>query len=262
MSDISTTLTDVDELIPAGAEVTWNRLIRSVSQIGASILPISQTIAILYAKGKLTPEVAKAYVNWVNAADKVLNHLADIIEQSPILRGSIDAVATQGNASSGLASMLNGVARPSDELIALLRGPLPVMGPRALQGLEGVAQNIARYVGPAWKRFMELMSNRGVVVVGATAVAASAAKDVIGTDIDLEEQRATLLQQIQSRLIASGVDPDKALEMALRVLGQTKTGTDTPLLWLAGGAAGLGLLLFWMKRQGVTVIVPNRGEKT
>lgn len=260
MTTAATALQDID--LAAGEE-TWRRLITAVAAIGSAIGPISQTIALLHAKGKLTPAVSEAYVAWMQSADGVLKDLANIIEQNPNLRAAIDAAGTPPQALQGLRGMLGNVVRPSDEVIALLKAPLPIMGPRALAGLDQVqiAQGIARFSGAAWKKLLELLSNRGVVTVGSVAVAADTVRDVVGTDIDLEAQRAKLVQELQNKLVASGIDPDEAYNQALRIMGMTKTGTSAPIYWLVGGAAGLGLLLFWLRRQGVTVVVPDRGGR-
>ena len=265
MSNISTTLSRLGEIDLDRAELNWQRLVSSVGQIGASIGPISQTVALLSSKGKLTPEVAKAYIAWYQTANNVLSALANLIEQNPDLRDAIDAAGSVGNALDGLASMLQGVSRPSTVVVELLRGPLPAVGPKSLNGLDGAAEltaNLARFASPAWKKLMELLSNRGVIIVGSTAVAANKVSEILGSNSQLEDQRADLYTKLYSSLTKAGVDPDEAHRRALQIVNETKTGVDAPLLWLGGGAIGLGLLLFWMKRQGVTVVVPERGGKS
>jgi len=263
MSNISTTLSRLGDLDTDRGELNWQRLVSTVGQIGSSIGPISQNIALLNSKGKLSPDVAKAYIAWYQTASKILNSFADLIEQTPDLRDAIDAVGASDQALDGLASMLQGVERPSDTVIALLREPIPVVGPKALSGLNGpeFVNNLARFASPAWQKLMELLRNRGVIIVGSSAVAANKVGEILGSNSQLEEQRADLYSKVYSALIKSGVDSEEAHRRALQIVNNTKTGVDTPLLWLGGGAIGLGLLLFWMKRQGVTVVVPERGGR-
>lgn len=264
MSNISTTLSRLGDLDTDRGELLWQRLINTVNQIGTSIVPISQNIALLNSRGKLTPEIAKAYLDWYRIASKMLNSLADLIEQEPSLRDAIDAAGTMNRPLEGLASILQGVERPSDDVVSLLRS-LPAVTPQALNGLgsaSDVAGNLARFAGPAWQKLMDILRNRGVITVGSTAVVANKVGEILGSDSDLEEQRAKLYATVYAGLIKSGIDPEDAHARALQIVNNAKTGVNAPLLWLGGGAIGLGLLLYWMKRQGVTVIVPERGGRS
>jgi len=257
MNDISTTLTRLGDLDLDRGELLWQRLSAALERIGRMIGPYNELIEFLQSKGKLTQKIAQDYASWVQAANSVLNTTASLIEQNPKLREALDASLPKRDENT-LSSILGAVSRPSETLIELLKTPLPAVTPKSLGSL-GDASQVARFSGAAWSKFLELLKNRGFITLGASVVAADAVRDLVGTNVDVEQHRSELFQKAYDAAIAAGLPHDRAVAAASVVVSNVKTGTDLPLLWLAGGAAGLGLLLFWMKRQGVTVVnVPGR----
>ncbi len=241
----------------AAGEEAWMRLVQSL-QMFAELAPkyAEQMDAAAAAPGGVSPEAAATFNAWLQSAERLKQRAAQLIEQSPQLRATLDAAAPSvgfagfAGYSDGYRRYFEGLGAAADSAIELLKKPIEFAGLRLRRGgfespavAVGWAARLTPYAGAAWAKLLQLLGTRAVATASGVAAGAAGLNSVMNQDVESFE---TLTESV-AKLVAEGKLSAAEAQAIVEAAKPQKTNVIVPLVV---GATLLGGFALWLNSSG------------
>ena len=174
---------------PAAAatpEAIWDgavQALRSVYDDGTRFL---QAVQEREAKSwHLTPDAVQALDSWAQAADRVKQRTAQVLENSPQAISALDAAGGVAPGMSGLEAYFSDLSGVASEILEALKLPLGAAA-APMQGLEQWAQAAAvaeRLGGAVWPKLLQLLNSPTVKSGVVTYLGVKGVGDALNADV-------------------------------------------------------------------------------
>jgi hypothetical protein len=152
---------------------------------------VSQEISNKLAEGQvLTPEGQQIYDAWFEAAERLKQRMAQIVEDSMEIQSALDT-ASGGGSMSGLSAYFGELSGAATEVLATLKTPLNEGALSAYdfqtldelgQVAQAAGQIAGRLSGAAWAKLIQLLSLPVVRAAAVTYIGVKGVGDALNAD--------------------------------------------------------------------------------
>ena len=237
---------------------TWDKLLAVLTSISTDGPKYVKAFEAAQASGAtIRPEAEEAFNAWVNAAERVKQTTARVIEGNPQLVSILNA-ASAPPSLQGLEAYLGELSAVADEIVSFLKTPLnapegasaaapAAPAPAAVEGLGQLVKilvGLAAALGSAiWPRLIQLL---GLPIVRTAVVAGSTVGGVVGVADAAINGETQAYADVNDRLNQMVADGTLTAEQAEK-LKEKQPGT--PVGYIIAGLVGLGGIALYLRSR-------------